>query len=107
MLSALRNKREKALLREFRIELVGKLRENGTLFVTSPNLGFFSAVLEDGDWEAVIPYIRKFLEANFGPVKAVRLIHDASELMHGHVSFSEMPPPYMIAELTPERARTA
>ena len=43
-------------LREFRIELVGKLCENGSMSVTSSNLSYFSAVLPDGEWEDVLDY---------------------------------------------------
>jgi hypothetical protein len=95
---------KKGSLREFRIDLVGKRREDGSLFVTSPNMTAFSAVLYDGEWEEVTKYLRKFLEVNFGKVKELRLIHDASELSFNDPEQPQIPPPYVIAGVS-ERAR--
>ncbi len=92
-------------LREFNIRLVGKRREDGSMFVTSPNMKPFSAVLHDGKWESVLPYLRKFLEINFGKVKDLRLIHDASELNFDDVDDQpQVPPAYVIVGLTSQRA---
>jgi len=87
---------KKGSLREFRIELVGNCREDGSMFVTSPNLSHFSAVLPDGEWEEVLDYLKKFLEANVGKVKSMKIVHDASGLV-GHVA--NPPPAYVLAEL--------
>lgn len=91
---------KKGSLREFRIELVGKRREDGSLFVTSSNMAPFSAVLHDGKWDDILKYLRKFLEVNFGPVKELRLIHDASELSFNDTEPPQIPPPYVIAGLS-------
>src|SRR5438045_2329450 len=58
---------------QYRIELVGKRRSDGSLFVTSPNLVPFSAVLVDGNWQGVLSVLKTFLTTNFGPVKDLRL----------------------------------
>jgi hypothetical protein len=92
-------------LREFNIRLVGKRREDGSMFVTSPNMKPFSAVLHDGRWEDVLTYLRNFLEVNFGKVKELRLIHDASELSFDDSEQPEIPPAYVIVGLTSHRAR--
>jgi hypothetical protein len=94
-------------LREFRIKLVGKLREDGSMFVTSSNLSHFNAVLPDGEWEDVLDYLKKFLEANVGKVRSLKIVRDASELVvynHGHVA--NPPPAYVLAELKNENARS-
>ena len=85
--------------RAYRIELVGKRRGDGSWFVTSPNLGPFSAVLKEANWDHVLPFVRKFLEVNFGAVAEMHLVRDASELI-GH----DLPPGYLIVELVPTRA---
>jgi hypothetical protein len=85
---------------EFRINLEGRRRPDGSLFVTSSNLKPFSAVLEDGNWEAVKPFLERFLEVNFGRVRDLRLIRDAAELLTRDL---DIPPAYIIAELTPDR----
>jgi hypothetical protein len=90
-------------LREFSIRLVGKRREDGSMFVTSPNMKPFSAVLHDGQWESVLPYLRKFLEVNYFKVKELRLIHDAEELSFDDTEQPQTPPAYVIAELTSQR----
>jgi hypothetical protein len=91
--------------REFRIELVGKRRDDGSLFVTSPNLRPFSAVIHDGNWEEVLQYLQKFLEVNVGPVRGLRLIHDASELIRDNECLlHELPPAFVIAEITAKGA---
>lgn len=94
-------------LREFNIMLIGKRREDGSMFVTSPNMKPFSAVLHNGKWESVLPYLRKFLEVNFGKVKDLRLIHDASELSFDDVDQPQVPPAYVIVGLTSQRAHVA
>lgn len=91
-------------LREFNIRLLGKRREDGSMFVTSPNMKPFSAVLNDGEWENVLPYLRKFLEVNFGKVKDLRLIHDACELSFNDTEQPQTPPAYVIVGLTSQRA---
>ena len=93
----------KSVWKEYRIELIGKRRADGSLFVTSPNLGPFSAVLSDGRWEDVLTFLKKFLEVNFGRVKDMRLIHDASELVSDSDELPDIPPAYVVAELTPQR----
>jgi hypothetical protein len=94
-------------LREFNIMLVGRRREDGSMFVLSPNLKPFSAVLDDGRWESVLPYLRKFLEVNFGKVKDLRLIHDACELRFNDTEQPQTPPAYVIVGLTSQRAHVA
>ena len=102
-----RNKKSaKTHWREVRIELEGKLRPNGSLFVTSTNLTPFSAVLEDGNWDNVIPFLKRFLEVNYGGVGDLRLIRDASELLEPSSSADFFPPAYIIAELTTQRVGT-
>jgi hypothetical protein len=96
-------KQRKNIWKEYRIELVGKRRSDGSMFVTSPNLGPFSAVLSDGRWEDVLSFLKKFLEVNFGRVKDLRLIHDASELVSDSDDLPDIPPAYVVAELTPQR----
>ena len=95
---------KRSLLREFNIKLVGKRREDGSMFVSSPNMTPFSAVLNDDRWEGVLPYLRKFLGANFFNVKDLRLIHDACELRFDDTEQPQTPPAYVIAELTSQRA---
>lgn len=95
---------KKGSLREFRITLVGKRREDGSMFVTSPNMPPFSAVLHSGKWDDVLIYLRKFLEVNLCTVKELRLIHDASELSFNDSEQPQIPPPYVIAGLS-QRAR--
>jgi len=92
-------------LREFNIKLVGKRREDGSMFVSSPNMKPFSAVLHDGQWEGVLPYLRKFLVVNFGKVKDLQLIQDASELRFDDLEPPQVPPAYVIVGLTSYRAR--
>jgi hypothetical protein len=94
------------VLREFNIGLVGKRREDGSMFVTSPNMKPFSAVLYDGRWESVLPYLRKFLEVNFGEVRGLRLIHDACELRFDDTEQPETSPAYVIVGLTSQRVHT-
>lgn len=88
---------------EFRIELTGSRRADGSMFVTSPSLPMFSAILEDARWEGVKAFLKEFLEANFGRVKELRLIRDASELMLDNDSIPAIPPAYVVAELNSER----
>ncbi|WP_131522930.1 hypothetical protein [Nitrobacter sp. Nb-311A] len=95
---------KKPIRKEYKIELVGKRRSDGSLFVTSPNLGPFSAVLRTGRWEDVIGFLKKFLEVNIGRVVELRLIHDASELVSDSEELPEIPPAYVVAELTHQRA---
>ena len=90
-----------------RIDLVGKRRGDGSLFVTSRNMPPFNAVIPDGKWESVLQYLLRFLEVNFGPVKDLRLIRDASELMPEEPDANQSPPAYVIAQLKPEHARPA
>jgi hypothetical protein len=96
----------------FRIELKGKVRDDGSLFVTSSNLPPFSAVIEDGNWTGVLKYLKRFLEVNFGPVKELRLIRDASELIPKSgekVDRDGLPPAYVLAQVmesSTSRART-
>lgn len=98
-------RRKKSVWRQYRIELHGKRRSDGSLFVTSSNLPPFSAVLIDGKWEEVLTLLEGFLKANFGPVKDIRLIRDASELVDDHNDDQlRIPPAYVVAELTPQRA---
>jgi hypothetical protein len=94
---------KKPIRKEYKIELVGKRRPDGSLFVTSPNLGPFSAVLSTGRWDDVIVFLKKFLEVNFGRVIELRLIHDASELVSESDELPKIPPAYVVAELTPQR----
>ena len=61
----------------YRIELVGTRRSDGSMFVTSPSLPMFSAVLPDSKWEGITKFLKAFLEINFGRVKEMRLIRDA------------------------------
>jgi hypothetical protein len=107
MAVAARRKKEvsqkKSARKEYKIELIGKRRADGSLFVTSPNLGPFSAVLPNGRWEDVLVYLKKFLEVNIGRVIELRLIHDASELVSDSEELPEIPPAYVVAELTPQR----
>jgi hypothetical protein len=72
--------------------------------VTSSNLKPFSAILENGNWEDVKPFLQRFLEVNFGRVGDLRLIRDAAELLTEKPSVLDIPPAYIIAELTPQRA---
>jgi hypothetical protein len=97
-------RRKKAEWREYRIELNGKRREDGSLFVTSSNLRAFSAVLPGGRWNGVVAILEKFLKINFGPVKDIRLIRDAAELSpHTNDDALTMPPAYVVAEITSHR----
>jgi hypothetical protein len=98
--------RRKKTFVEYRIELVGRLRTDGSLFVTSPNLRPFSAVLPNGKWEGVLEVLKVFLKANVGPVKDMRLIRDASELVSPDDTDNHpaIPPAYVVAELTHSRA---
>lgn len=91
---------ERGQWREYRIELKGRKRADGSLFVTSDNLPHFSAILQDGNWDDVLLYLEKFLAANFGEVRELRLIQDASELLATGEPDS-IPPAYVIAGLTP------
>lgn len=97
----------KGTWQEYRIELVGKRRHDGSLFVTSTNMAPFSAVLPDDNWEDVLGFLRQFLEANFGHVKNLRLIRDAAELVGNHIDLQNIPPAYVVAELTRERAHAS
>jgi hypothetical protein len=94
------SKAVKAVERSFCIMLDGKLREDGSIFVTSSNLPLFSAVLSDGEWEEVISYLKMFLEANVGKVKSIKIIHDGSELILRDQTRTMAPPPaYVLAEV--------
>jgi hypothetical protein len=85
----------------------GTSREDGSIFVTSPNLPHFSAVLPDGEWEGVVNFLKMFIEANVGNVKSITVIHDASELIASHQGQAAFaPPPYVIAEVQNKNART-
>ncbi len=96
--------RKKDTWKEYRIQLEGRRRADGSLFVTSSNLPLFSAVLTDGKWEDVLKFLKKFLQINFGRVKDLRLIHDASELVgRDSEEMPALPPAYVVAELTPNR----
>jgi hypothetical protein len=89
--------------KEYHISLAGKTREDGSLFVTSPNLPPFSAVIADGNWNSVTDHLQRFIEVNFGRVKTIRLIHDASELVARDV---QVPPAFVIAEFSQDRVST-
>ena len=90
----------KLVEREYNIRLEANRRDDGTLFVTSPNLAPFSAVLADGRWEDIVIYLRKFLETNVGKVTSIRLIHDASELASKPSDRGAPPPAYVVAALS-------
>jgi hypothetical protein len=95
----------KSVEREYNIRLEGKRRDDGTIFVTSPNLPPFSAILADGQWEDIIGYLRRFLEVNVGKVRSMRLVHDASELaLSGSEESAAPPPAYVVAALTRDHA---
>jgi hypothetical protein len=93
-------------LREFNIRLVGKLREDGSMFVTSSNLPHFNAVLPGWEWEDVLDYLKKFLEANVGKVINLRIIRDASELIMYNEHMASPLPAYVIAEMKNGNARS-
>jgi hypothetical protein len=98
--------RSKGHWEEYRIELVGSRRDDGSMFVTSPSLTMFSAVLPDSKWEGITGFLKSFLELNFGRVKEMRLIRDASELMldtESGDSLPRIPPAYVVAELNTNR----
>ncbi|MGO8844288.1 MAG: hypothetical protein ACLQFI_02870 [Methylocella sp.] len=99
------SKAVKAVERSFGIMLDGKLREDGSMFVTSSNLPHFSAVLPDGEWEEVLSYLKMFLEMNVGKVKSIKIIHDGSELIApDHTRTAAPPPAYVLAEVTNKNA---
>lgn len=100
-------RKPRAAKREYRINLVGKRRSDGSLFITSPNMAFFSAVLPDGSWDDVLSHLREFIEINFGRVSDLRLIHDASELTQGDVEAADIPPAYVVAEVASDRVHPA
>jgi hypothetical protein len=94
----------KAVERSFCIMLDGKMREDGSLFVTSSNLPHFSAVLADGEWEKVLSYLKMFLEENVGKVKSIKIIHDGSELISADQARTAPPPAYVLAEVANKNA---
>lgn len=66
--------------RAFYIELRGKFRDDGTMFVKCPKLPFFSAVVAQDDWSAVLAILKASLEMNFGPVSKIDFIDDAESI---------------------------
>lgn len=90
----------KTMERQFYIVLDGKGREDGSMFVTSQHLPYFSAVLPSGEWDDVIGHLKRFLQANVGKVKSIQVIHDGSELFpHNNEQAFVPPPAYVIAKV--------
>lgn len=87
------------------ISLKATSRQDGTMFVTSPNAPYFSIVVADQDWNAVLPFLKDSLTVNVGPVQSVRFLEDAANFVPDDAPTHAMPPAHVIAEVAPERAR--
>jgi hypothetical protein len=89
--------------RELYIGLSGKRRDDGSLFITSTNASYFSAVV--ADWNDVLVHLKKYLEVNVGTVADLHFLDDPSELIDGDQVDMDVPPAHVVAKVTPERAR--
>ena len=81
--------------------------KDGMMFVTSENVPYFSAVVQSGDWDAVLELLKRSLEVNIGPVHNVHFIEDPRNYApDSGWGAGPIPPAHVVAEVAQERVRS-
>lgn len=84
---------------EIYVGLIGKRRDDGSMFITSPNLALFSAIVQDRDWDSALALLKAHIEANLGKVTNLRFVDDPPGVEGRESERLHVPPAHVVGEL--------